>query len=296
MPIHTKGKSSSNETARSDRPRTASGRARAKLRLVARLDGNQVRADVFQGDAVHFLGSLPSECAALVFLDPPFNLGKQYSPSDPRIDLRAEPDYKAWLTNVLIEAVRVLAPGGTLYLYHMPKWALQLGPTLMGVLDFRHWIAVSMKNGFARGRRLYPAHYALLMFSKGSPTNFARPKLKPQACRHCGRLVKDYGGYRSIIEEQGLNLSDIWDDLSPVRHRTTKTRSANELPRALFDRIMAISGAPGELFVDPFAGSGGGIIAAARASMRVAACDLLRSNCTITVKRLRTLDQTEDNE
>lgn len=265
----------------------------AKLKLVARFDRGRVWAEVLQGDAVDFLRSLPSESSALVFLDPPFNLGKQYAPSDPGIDHRAEPAYKAWLSDVLSEAARVLAPGGTLYLYHMPKWALQLGPALMGLLDFRHWIAVSMKNGFARGQRLYPAHYALLMFSKGIPINFKRPKLKPQACRHCGGLIKDYGGYRSIIEKKGINLSDIWDDLSPVRHRNTKNRPANELPRALFERILAISGAEGELFVDPFAGSGGGAIAAARASMRVAACDLIRANCRVTVRRLRALDELE---
>jgi len=37
---------------------------------------------------------------------------------------------------------------------------------------FRHWVAMSMKGTFPRGRKLYPAHYALLYCSKGEPKTF----------------------------------------------------------------------------------------------------------------------------
>jgi len=190
------------------------------------------------------------------------------------------------LNSVVDESVRILSEGGALYVYHLPIWAMRVASRLDATLTFRHWIAVSMKNGFARGMRLYPAHYALLMFTRGTPLQFRRPLLRPQVCRHCGKLIKDYGGYRSIIESKGLNLSDVWDDLSPVRHRTVKTRRANELPRTLFSRIFAISGRKGGLYVDPFGGSGAGVIAAVQAGMTFACCDLLRTNCTLITRRV----------
>jgi site-specific DNA-methyltransferase (adenine-specific) len=165
-------------------------------------------------------------------------------------------------------------------------WALRVGSFLDHDLLFRHWIAISMKNGFARGRRLYPAHYALLMFSKGEPTKFLRPKLRPKTCRHCGKLLKDYGGYTTIITTKGVNLTDVWDDLSPVRHKTKKTRGANELPPLLFQRLFQISGSDGELFVDPFAGSGTGVVEALRAKMRFACCDLVEDNCNLIITRI----------
>ncbi len=49
-------------------------------------------------------------------------------------------------------------------------------------LDFRHWIAISMKNGFVRGDHLYPAHYALLYYTKGKPESFNRPKVPKPIC------------------------------------------------------------------------------------------------------------------
>jgi site-specific DNA-methyltransferase (adenine-specific) len=248
---------------------------------------------VYVGDALDFLKSLPRESARIVFLDPPFNLGKIYGRSGRSFDQRPELEYRRWLLDVLDESVRVLAEGGSLYVYHLPQWAMRLGSHLEDTLIFRQWIAISMKNGFVRGKRLYPAHYALLMFSKGNPAVLNRPKLQPALCRHCGKYIKDYGGYKSIIDAKGINLSDYWDDVSPVRHLKRKNRVANELHSIIFDRVLQISGVPEELYVDPFAGAGGGVLAAARIGMRFQACDIFASNCQLVVKRLDELDVTK---
>lgn len=251
--------------------------------------GRQVTGRVTVGDALNFLQSIQKGRADIVFLDPPFNLGKEYGTRRRHLDARDPDDYENWLKTILAEAVRILRPGGTLYLYHLPIWGLRFGNYLDGELQFRHWIAISMKNGFIRGRRLYPAHYALLMFTKGEPAQLSRPKLRPAKCRHCGDYVKDYGGYLSIIESKGINLSDFWDDLSPVRHAGRKNRRANELPPLLFERVVQISGSPRGLYVDPFAGTGSGVIAAVRHGLRFAACDLVAANCRLISSRLRKL-------
>ena len=240
---------------------------------------------VYHLDAKSFLDSVPAGTADIVFLDPPFNIGKQYELAE--FKDRDDPDvYFGWLSSILRQSVRILRPGGALYVYHLPAVAYKIASLLDHNLEFRHWIAVSMKNNFARGNRLYPAHYALLYFTKGSPSHFERPKIRPKTCRHCGKLVKDYGGYRKIIEEKGLNLSDFWDDLSPVRHASTKSRIANELPEALFTRILTISGFPGGTYVDPFLGSGGGVIAAAKAHMHSIAGDASLASCKLAATRI----------
>jgi len=257
------------------------------LRRVRRYSGNGVEGEVLHADALQLLRALPDETADIVFLDPPFNLGKRYSKSQPSLDRKPELEYSRWLDEILAASARVLAPGGALYLYHLPVWAMRATAKLEALqLDFRHWIAVSMKNGFARGQRLYPAHYALLFFTKGDPKRFKRPKMPAPKCRHCGKYVKDYGGYRRIIDAQGLNLTDFWEDLSPVRHANRKHRAANELPRQIFDRVVAISGGPGALYVDPFAGSGTGALAATAKGLRFSICDLVRANCEIACRRI----------
>ncbi|MCX6645099.1 MAG: site-specific DNA-methyltransferase [bacterium] len=257
-----------------------------RLQTYHRFRGKFAKGTLVLGDALEFMQSLPKASASVIFIDPPFNLHKKYSKSQPLLDYRSDEEYYLWMKAVLSESIKVLKPGGTLYLYHIPLMAMRFGQVLDEELDFRHWIAISMKNGFPRGRRLYPAHYALLMFTKGPAEFFTRPKIDPKLCRHCHNLIKDYGGYRSIIEKKGINLSDFWEDLSPVRHANRKHREANELPEELYRRVFAISGAPDELYVDPFAGSGTGVLLAAQSGMRFAACDIVDSNCEIIRDRL----------
>jgi site-specific DNA-methyltransferase (adenine-specific) len=238
-----------------------------------------------QCDAFDLLDVVRNETADIVFLDPPFNLGKRYGAKGRKADRLAESDYLSFMQRLLERTIDVLKPGGALYLYHLPRWAFQFASLLHKRLLFRHWIAVSMKNGFVRGQSLYPAHYALLYFTKGLPATFSRPKIAPSRCRHCDEYIKDYGGYKQHIQD-GINLSDVWDDLSPVRHQKYKTRKANELPIELPRRVLTISGTPGGVFVDPFAGAGTTLLAARERQMLFVAGDRDHESFDLTVQRL----------
>ena len=237
-------------------------------------------------DALRFMKTLRSGIADIVFLDPPFNLGKNYGIAS-KLEIAPPSQYERYIEQIVGESVRVLADGGSLFMYHVPYWAARLSRYLQVHLTFRHWIAVAMKNGFVRGRNLYPAHYALVYYTKGAARVFKRPRYPANRCRHCGLLVKDYGGYRHIIEKKGLNLSDIWDDLSPVRHKNTKLRSANQLPIRLTDRVLDIAGHQEALLIDPFVGSGTSIVSATSRGMKFVANDLSRRNVRLSVRRLK---------
>lgn len=243
------------------------------------------RGEIVHDDALNCLQSLRDGCADIVFLDPPFNLGKRYGKNGSHHDRKKESEYIEYMAKVIARSSEVLRDGGALYLYHIPKWAMRLGPLLEEHLDFRHWITISMKNGFARGKKLYPAHYALLYFTKGEPAVFNRPKVPRPICAKCKRDLRDYGGYAKYVAN-GINLSDVWDDVSPVRHRKTKTRTANELPLVIPQRAVSISGVKGGLMVDPFAGSGSSLVAALEAGMRFVAADFEEEYCRLMLGRV----------
>ncbi len=243
------------------------------------------QGDVACCDALLFLSSLRKESADIIFLDPPFNLGKHYGRNGSKADSLGDEDYSQYITQIIQRSVHVLKNGGSLYMYHLPRWAFKFANVLCAQLTFRHWIAVSMKNGFPGARHLYPAHYSLLYFTKGEPRQFRRPKIKTPKCRHCNSYVKDYGGYERFVR-RGINLSDVWEDVSPVRHKKYKHRASNELPPVIPRRVIQISGRPGAVFVDPFAGAGTALVAAKEARMRFVACDSELSYCKLILKRL----------
>ncbi|MFB6306376.1 MAG: site-specific DNA-methyltransferase [Flavobacteriales bacterium] len=222
------------------------------------------RGVLFNDDCGDILSNMEDEKFDLVFLDPPFNLQKNYGEefSD---DLKPD-EYKKWCKNWLSECVRILNEGGSLFLYHLPEKLLWFGNQLNELnLDFRHWIAIDYKSTYPSKNKLYPAHYGLLYYTKGDPNYFNRPKIPIEECRHCGGDIKDYGGYRkNIVENGGINLSDVWTDLSPVRHESTRNRDANELPEKMLERILKISTKEADLILDPFAGAGTSAVVAER--------------------------------
>lgn len=217
-----------------------------------------------------------------VFADPPFNLAKDYGNGKDKDDLEEE-DYLSWCYSWMDECIRVLKPGGSMFVYNMPQWAFHLAAHLeQKGMTFRHWIAVSMKGTFPRGRKLYPAHYALLYFTKGDPTTFNRVRLPVPSCRHCGKDVKDYGGHRKFLNPLGLNLTDFWDDTAPARHRKFKARwHVNELKPVIAGRCIEMSTDEGAIVLDPF-GGGGSTFEAAQKLRRhwigseIVDCELIR--------------------
>jgi len=237
-------------------------------------------------DALSAMKAIRAEVADIVFLDPPFNLGKRYGNSPPRADKQQRPAYADFLRSILLESARVLRPGGSLFFYHIPKVAVATLPDLSAHLSFRHWIAIGMKNGFVRNNNLYPAHYALLHYTKGEPRALTRPKIQPSTCPHCGEVTRDYGGYSEHVID-GVNLSDFWDDVSPVRHGKYKYRKENELPMLVVKRAVAIAGIRSGLLVDVFAGTGGAAVAARSNNMRYIAIDREESNTELIIDRMQ---------
>ena len=212
---------------------------------------------LYRTDCMNLLSSIQDGAIDCIFADPPFNLGKDYGQGQGR-DLLQKNEYLDWCRTWIKEAIRVLKPGGAFFIYMLPRWAFHLAGFLEERgMNFRHWIALCMKGTFPRGKRLYPAHYAILYFTKGLPAVFNRVRLPIPKCRHCGGDIKDYGGHRKYLNPLGLNLTDFWEDTAPARHSKFKTRwHINELKPMISERCLAIATLPDQIVIDPFGGGG----------------------------------------
>lgn len=69
---------------------------------------------IILGDAVQEMKKLPSESCDIVIIDPPYNIGKDFGNNQ---DKRELSEYISWSKQWLDEAVRLLNPSGTLFIY-----------------------------------------------------------------------------------------------------------------------------------------------------------------------------------
>jgi site-specific DNA-methyltransferase (adenine-specific) len=218
---------------------------------------------LFKGNCLEILATIESNSIDCIFADPPFNLAKDYK--NGFNDDQDKDEYFRWCREWISECSRVLAPGGSFFLYATPELNIQFGYFLMGLLNFRHWIALTMKGTYKRGNRLYPAHYSLLYYTKGEPKTFNNLRTAIPTCRHCQGEIPDYGGHRDKINAEGLNLTDFWTDTSPNRHSKFKVRpGVNELKLIIPQRAILISTNEGDVVLDPFGGGGSTFQAAER--------------------------------
>lgn len=248
------------------------------------------RGILFRANCLDLLANMRQGSVDLVFADPPFNLGKRYE--DPGVsDQYHDEAYRGWCRTWMLEAIRVLKPGGALFVYHWPKWLMDFGAWLNGVPDveFRSWIALKMKNGFPIRKRLHPAHYGLLYFTKrGAEPTFNVVRSKSPTCRKCGELLRDYGGYRDKYrkyeDSEGIpwiQISDFWEDTRPAVYDKARDHEINELPLQIPERAILLATNPGDLVLDCFAGAGSTIHAAERTGRYWIAGDLGESEATL---------------
>ncbi len=210
---------------------------------------------MFQGDCISLMDTIENESVDLIFADPPFNLNKTYESGIN--DLRDEHEYLTWTESWVLKCIDLLKEGGSIFIWNIPKWNTYISSILNQYLTFRHWIAVDIKFSLPIKNKLYPSHYSLLYYTKGDkPRVFNEQRIPLENCRHCGGDIRDYGGYKDKLNINGINVTDVWYDIPPVRHSKYKNRDSNELSLKLLERVISMASNEGDLVFDPFGGSG----------------------------------------
>lgn len=220
---------------------------------------------LFHADCLDLLSGIKNDSIDLVFADPPFNLGKNYDTTAYSDSMSTEA-YKNWCRVWMSELVRVLRPGGSLTIYSWPRWIIEVGSQLhtMPELEYRSLISLKMKSGFPIKRRLHPSNYCILYYTKKSakPT-FNVVRYRTPVCRHCGREIRDYGGYRDKFRRfedadgiPWIQISDFWEDTRPARHDKSRKLKINELPIHIPERVILMASNKHDVVLDIFGGGG----------------------------------------
>jgi site-specific DNA-methyltransferase (adenine-specific) len=257
---------------------------------------------LFNCNCMNLLSTINDNTIDLVFTDPPFNLGKDYDTSKFH-DRQDSEKYELWCHSWLKELIRVLRPGGSLTIYQWPKWFIELGAWLSKNpdIEYRSLISLKMKGGFPIKGRLHPSNYGILNYVKKWAKKEDKPtfnvvRYKSPICRHCGKEIRDYGGYREKFrkfeDKNGIlwiQISDFWEDTRPARYDKSRKVQINELPVHIPERVILMASNPRDVVLDIFGGGGSTYHAAQMHRRYWIGCDIADTSTQATLSRFATI-------
>jgi site-specific DNA-methyltransferase (adenine-specific) len=216
----------------------------------AAVEGPLRESRLLRGDCVQELARLPADSVDFCFADPPYNLSKRYDRCDDDLDVIA---YFRWCDRWLGELARVLKPGRTCAVLNIPLWAMRHFEHMARLLTFQSWI---VWEGLSLPvRRIMPAHYAIVCFSKGPP----RPLPGGEGQDPLTALQEGYCLRAACVRARRADrvpLTDLWWDVHRLKHNSRRVDHPCQLPPALMTRLIALFTGPGEVVLDPFNGAG----------------------------------------
>jgi DNA modification methylase len=230
-------------------------REEKRRQLVAKADAaKNARADnwkIINGDCVVELEKqFKSSTVPLIFADPPYNAGIDYG-TGKKADELPDEKYVAWCAQWIAQCVRVLTPDGSLWLLISDEYADHIGVALRkSGLHRRSWLiwyetfGQNCSNNFNRCAR----H---LFYCVKNPKRFTFNA--DAVSRPSDRQAQ--GDKRA--DPNGKILDNVWGGI-PRLVGTASERIPDfptQLPVKLLERIVGCASDPGDLVLDPFAGS-----------------------------------------
>jgi DNA modification methylase len=225
--------------------------------------------------------------AALTFFDPPFNQGKDYAHFN---DSLPQKEYWHWIEQVCRAVINVTAAGGAFYFMQREKNTEQV----LRVLRETGWtlqnlIIWSKRTSAVPSALRYGKQYQIIAFAtKGKrPRVFNKLRINPP------KLPQ-----HKLERPTGLYVTDCWNDIreltagyfagdEALRDDAGRRLHEQQSPIALLARIILSSSRPGDLVLEPCAGSGPALVVAkqlARPSIGIELdsnhCDLIRARLT----------------
>ena len=240
-------------------------------------------------DSSNFLSNID-----LSFLDPPFNQDKAYNewkdnlPSD---------KYWKWMQEVCAKIYSLTSDGGAIYFMQREK---NTEFVLQCLRDsgwtFQNLIVWKKKTSAVPGTKRFGKHYQIIGYAtKGkTPRVFNRLRIDPP-------LPADY----KFVRENGMYVTDVWDDIreltsgyfagdEALRDKDGNRLHKQQTPIQLLLRIILSSTNPGDVVLDPFAGSGTTLVVSEHLGRKSIGIELDAFNVELIQNRLAEQRKADD--
>lgn len=243
---------------------------------------------LWRGDSIAWLKSLPDESIDLIFADPPYNIKKADWDT-----FESQEEYIKFSMKWIEQAARVLKPTGTLFICGFSEILADLKHPASRLFKSCRWIIWHYKNKANLGKDWGRSHESILHFRKTKKFTFNIDEVRIPYGEHTLKYpshpqadTSQYGNGKNgdhIWEPNPLGAKpkdvleipqDIIEVPTTCNGMHEKTPHPTQKPEELLRKLILASSNTGDTIIDPFCGSGTTPVCAEQLNRKWMACDL----------------------
>lgn len=252
------------------------------------LSSEPVENKITCGDAFQILRKLPKSGFDLAFADPPYNLTKKFGKES--FTVVSSDEYEAWLDSWVALCVPLLKKTASVYICGDWRSGAAIVNAGSGYFKLRNRITWEREKGRGAKANWKNAAEDIWFFTVSDEYTFNLDAVKQR--RRVLAPYRENGTPKDWNESATGNFRDthpsnIWTDISvPFWSMPENTVHPTQKPEKLLAKIILASTNPGDLILDPFAGSGTTAVVAKKLGRRFVAIESDEHYCTLAAKRL----------
>ena len=243
---------------------------------------------VICGDCFEVLPNLPAATYDLMFADPPYNLTKRFGAESAA--RRSDEEYEEWLDSWLRLCVPLLKETASVYICGDWRSGAAIQRAGERYFTLRNRITWEREKGRGAKANWKNASEDVWFFTVGDEYTFNLEAVKQR--RRVIAPYKDNGVPKDWSDsEEGkfrdTHPSNLWTDLTvPFWSMPENTDHPTQKPEKLLAKVILASTNPGDMVLDPFAGSGTTAVVAKKLGRRFSAIEADEQHCLTALKRL----------
>ena len=210
---------------------------------------------VILGDAITTLNEIPDETIDLIFVDPPYNIGKNFNGYKDKWDNNQS--YIEWCYQWLELCIKKLKPNGSFYVMTSTQFMPYYDIFLQSKIDILSRIVWYYDSSGVQAKNYYGSLYEPILFCVKDKKNytFNANEIFVEAKTGAKRKLIDYRKNPPQVYNSQKVPGNVWE-FSRVRYRMDEYEShPTQKPIALLDRIIKASSHKGDTILDPFSGT-----------------------------------------
>lgn len=251
---------------------------------------------IFLGDALEILSGIPDESVDLVFVDPPYNIGKNFAGRKDK--WKTDDEYLAWCYQWIDLCIRKVKPDGSLYIMTSTQFMPYFDLYVRNKLTVLSRIVWAYDSSGVQAKKHYGSMYEPVLYCVKDKNRytFNADDILVEAKTGARRKLIDYRKTPPQPYKTEKVPGNVWS-FSRVRYRMDEYENhPTQKPVSLMERIIKASSNPGDLVLDPFSGTFTTCYVAQKLGRRFLGIEIQEEYFKIGLRRLEITHEYEGKE